>query len=61
MKAADDVGDDEAPEFSDDEEEQAYLASLKNKTKIDKKSAPGENTSKRRRGKEFDYLKILNK
>ncbi|KAJ8686355.1 hypothetical protein QAD02_022149 [Eretmocerus hayati] len=51
MKASDDIGEDEPPEFSDDEQEQAYLASIKYKKGLDKsKSAPSEVPNKRRRG-----------
>ncbi|XP_058807309.1 H/ACA ribonucleoprotein complex non-core subunit NAF1 [Phymastichus coffea] len=53
MKAADDIGEDEAPQFSDDEEEQAYLASLKNKqSESTNKSKEGssETPVKRKRG-----------
>lgn len=56
MKPTDDIGDDEMPEFSDDEEEQAYLASLKNKPPGEKNKASGETANKRRKGNENYFL-----
>ncbi|XP_034943751.1 H/ACA ribonucleoprotein complex non-core subunit NAF1 [Chelonus insularis] len=44
MKASDDVGEDELPEFSDDEEEKAYYAALKAKKSNNKGSGIYKNT-----------------
>jgi len=54
LKACDAIGDDEPPEFSDDEEEQAYYENLKQKGT---KDSNGQNSQKRQRrmGKYINY------
>lgn len=60
MKAVDDLEDEDAPQFSDDEEEQAYLASLKNKKSNGNanksKEASSETPIKRKRGKKIAFI-----
>lgn len=52
IKACDAIGDDEAPAFSDDEEEQAYYENLK------QKGSDGQNSQKRRRMGKYINFKI---
>lgn len=54
MKVTDELGDDEHPEFSDDEEERAYFAALKQKQKNEKAKCTEDVPQKRQRmGKKF--------